>query len=234
MRYTIIVFVSVVFLSCSNTTDTSKIRVVGEGKVRTMPNLVILTLEVGFTQPRMADAVTATQNTVDSVLLILQAYGQKQTDIKTSSISANKEYNYNGNRQVFIGFNATQTIDFVLKDITRFTELTGKLLGTRISSISRIQFGHTRADSLLREADLLAYDDAFKSASKLATRADVKLGKVTYLSNGSDFDPNSGSSYIPDNNINTYNKAYGGRGFTIAPEVLEFRRSVVAEYGLGH
>src|SRR5690606_33601287 len=140
-------------------------------------------ISVSFTKPKMKDAVSQTQYTVDSVVTILSKFGNPDLDIKTSSISANKEYSYNGRTQVFAGYQASQSIDFVLNDINQFTTLTEKLLATKISSISHILFGHSKADSLLREADLLADDDALKSANKLCVRANVKLGKVLFLSN---------------------------------------------------
>ncbi len=225
-------FFALLLLSCSpqNTTNQEKIRVTGEGKIRVKPDLVILTLQVSFTQPRMADAVRLTQETVDSVVNILGQFGKLDQDLKTSSVSANKAYNYNGRTQVFTGYQAEQSVDFVLKDISKFTELTGKLLQTKISSISQIQFGHTQADSLFREADLLAYDDALKSANKLCQRANVSLGRLLYLSNigGSGNDRDAG--YAVEASMNTYAKGYGGGGFKISPEVLEFKRNVVSEY----
>jgi hypothetical protein len=49
---------------------------------------------------------------------------------------------------------AEQSIDFLVSDIQRFTELTSKLMETKINSISQIQFGHSKADSLFREGKL--------------------------------------------------------------------------------
>ncbi|WP_207534815.1 SIMPL domain-containing protein [Desertivirga arenae] len=205
------------------------IRVTGEGKIRAKPDLVILTLQVSFTQPRMVDAVRMTQQTVDSVLTILNKFKATENDIKTSSISANKSYEYNGRTNVFMGYHAEQSIDFVLHDIKKFTELTGKLLETKISSISRIEFDHSKADSLFREADLLAYDDAFQSATKLSSRANVTLGKLVFLSNAG---PGSadGNYYKSNEEIQTFGKGYGGSGFKISPEVMEFKRTIISEY----
>lgn len=224
----------VFIISCTQQPEKQqpKIRVTGEGKVRVMPDLVILTLNVSFTHPRMADAVRQTQETVDSVMNILSKYAHSSTDIKTSSISANKAYEYSGNANRFVGFKAEQTIDFVLNDISKFTLLTGHLLETKISSISQIQFGHSKADSLFREADLLAYDDAFQSAKKLTKRSESELGKVLFVSN--DYRLGEGEQYYSPNSINTYNKGYGGRGFKISPEVLEFRRVISVEYEISN
>ena len=158
------------------------IRVIGEGKIRVKPDKVILTLHISFSKPAMADAVKLTQGTVDSVINILNQFGESD-DIKTSSISANKDYSYERNRPLFTGYAASQTIDFVLHDLSEFTNLTRKLLETKISSISNIQFGHSKADSLFREADLLAYDDAYKSATRLCERANQPAEKIVFLSN---------------------------------------------------
>src|SRR5687767_12575833 len=129
MRYLPLFLLPLIF-ACGTSPENNKIRVAGEGKVRVMPDLVILTIDISFTQPRMVDAVRQTQQTVDSVVSILRQFGRKDTDIKTSSISANKEYHYTGQKEVFAGFSARQSIDFVLNDIQKFTELTGKLLET--------------------------------------------------------------------------------------------------------
>jgi uncharacterized protein YggE len=205
------------------------IRVTGEGKVRIKPDQVILTIEVSFTEPRMADAVRLSQTTVDSVVSILKSYSNSENDVKTSSVTANKHYEYNGRTEVFKGFVAHQSIDFVLNDINQFTDLTGKLLHTRISKIGQVQFTHSKRDSLFREADLLAYDDANRSARKLCDRAERQLGRLVFMTNdkgNSMYDENSHSI----GEINTYAKGYGGNGFKISPEVLEFKRTVVSEY----
>ena len=230
MNKTILLQLALVFLvSCTNPKkNPTSIKVSGEGKIRVKPDLVILTIDVSFVQPRMADAVKLSQQTVDSVVEILSKFGNKQNDIKTSSISANKAYNYDRGRDVFVGYRAEQSIDFVLSDLSKFTDLTARLLTTKINSISQVQFGHSKADSILREADLLAYDDALKSARKLCDRANVTLGKLLHLTNTEEeFDP---VVYSNMGSINTFNKAYGGEGFKVSPEVLVFRRKVVSEY----
>lgn len=231
MRYLLFVaLVSLISCQSANNENADKIRVTGEGKIRVKPDLVILTMSVSFTEPRMGDAVQKTQETVDSVVAILQGFAKNDNDIKTSSISANKEYNYNGRTEVFVGFQAKQSIDFVLNDIDKFTALTGRVLETKISSISNIQFGHSKSDSLFREADLLAYDDTLKSANKLCSRANVKLGKLIFMSNAPDNNNYDYNAYSSGEAINTYSKAYGGRGFKISPEVLEFKRTLLSEY----
>jgi uncharacterized protein len=218
-------------LSCHEARKKSAtIKVSGEGKIRVKPDLINLTINIHFVQPRMADAVRLSQQTADSVVAILQQFAQ-QDDIKTSNISADKEYDYIKNRNVFVGYKAEQSIDFVLRDLNRFTDLTARLLATRINGISNVEFGHSKADSILREADLLAYDDAHKSAGKLCERANVKLGGLVYLTNTGDVESDEAVSSNMGN-IRTMNKGYGGEGFKISPEILVFSRKVISEYNI--
>jgi len=218
-------------ISCQSVSkeNENRIRVSGEGKIRIMPDQVTLTINTAFTKPRMIDAVRETQATVDTVIALLQKYGNKKEDIKTSSVSANKDYQYIGNTNKFVGYQAQQTIDFVLHDLSKFTELTGRLLETKISGIGSISFDHSKADSILREADLIAYDDALKSAKKLASRANVEIGKLLFLSNDGSAS-NESTQYRTGMALETFNKAYGGEGFKIAPEVLEFKRTIFTEF----
>ncbi len=220
-----------VVLSCDRAAKEgeNRIRVSSEGKIRIMPDQVTLTINTSFTKPRMVDAVRETQATVDTVIALLQKYGNKKEDIKTSSVSANKDYQYIGNTNKFIGYQAQQTIDFVLHDLSKFTELTGKLLETKISGIGSISFDHSKADSILREADLIAYDDALKSAKKLASRADVEIGKLLFLSNDGSAS-NQSTQFRTGMALETFNKGYGGEGFKVAPEVLEFKRTIYTEF----
>ncbi|WP_286896186.1 MULTISPECIES: SIMPL domain-containing protein [Sphingobacterium] len=220
-----------VVLSCDRAAKEgeNRIRVSGEGKIRIMPDQVTLTINTAFTKPRMVDAVRETQATVDTVIALLQKYGNRKEDIKTSSVSANKDYQYIGNTNKFIGYQAQQTIDFVLHDLSKFTELTGKLLETKISGIGSISFDHSKADSILREADLIAYDDALKSAKKLASRADVEIGKLLFLSNDGSAS-NQSTQFRTGMGLETFNKGYGGEGFKVAPEVLEFKRTIYTEF----
>ena len=91
-----------------------------------------------------------------------------------------------------------------------------------------LEYSDRLLDELTRRHELLAYDDALKSANKLTTRANIKLGKLLFISNdNSNGDEPEG--YSSGGRINTYNKGYGGRGFKISPEVIEFKRIITTE-----
>jgi uncharacterized protein YggE len=207
------------------------INVVGIGKAKALPDQVEITIKAQFTKPAMKDAVRETQVTIDEVLKVARKYVKESFDIKTSSISANKDYDYERNRQVFKGYQATQAVDITLKNIAEFENFTEEMLATRISQIENLTFSHSKADSILREVDLLAIDDAHNSAQKICERTKVKLGKILRISNyGPTDDDDNGTRGVRHGRIGLYGKGIGGRGFQISPEILVFSKSAYLTY----
>jgi uncharacterized protein len=104
-------------------------------------------------------------------------------DIKVSSISTNKAYDYRNGSEQFIGYDALQVLDVTLKDIRKIEQFTEELLATKISKIDNIRYNHTKADSIMREVNLIALEDARKTAEKMCGKMNASLGDIVYLSN---------------------------------------------------
>ena len=58
----------------------------------------------------------------------------------------------------------------------------------------------------------------------------MKLGKLVFLSNAGASNGSDDSRYTSNDEIQTFAKGYGGRGFKISPQVMEFKRTIISEY----
>ncbi len=208
------------------------IEVVGIGKIKTLPDQVEISIKSEFTRPNMRDAVRETQNTIDEVLKVARKYAKDSYDIKTSNISANKDYEYVGQKSVFRGYQASQAMDITLKDISRFEKFTEEILATRVSQIENLTFSNSQVDSILREVDMLAIDDARNSAEKICGRTHVKLGKILRISNygPSAEDPAELDGPRVSGRIGLFNKEIGGRGFQVLPEIMVYSKTAFVTY----
>jgi uncharacterized protein YggE len=194
--------------------------------------MVEVSLRADNVRSAMKDAVAQTQADVNEILAVCKKYISDPSDIKVSTISTNKSYDYSGSREVFKGYSATQVLEVSLKNISRIEQFTEDLLGTRISRIDEIRYDHTKSDSIMREVNLLALEDARKTAEKMCGKMSVKLGKLAYLSN---FEPSrntkSGMRYSGnDYEMNLYNKSFGGRSFKMTAEILQFEDAAYASF----
>lgn len=199
-----------------------QVRSVGYGHVTVYPNYAELTVDAAFTRPRLKDAVAEVQRVVDQVLAVSKRYAPGRDDVRVSSTSSNKEFGYVKGKEIFTGFNSTQSVTVRINDLRQLTPYLEELLATPISRIKDLSYGHNQADSLRREADVLALADAVKTADKMCAALHVKRGAVLEISDSSSPESSPNGWGRPSADIELYSKGFGGRGFKVSPELLRF------------
>ncbi len=225
MQIKLPVLASLCFVAACQTTVQEKIQVTGQATMKVVPDMVELSLKAFTVKPAMKDAVIETQSAISQILAICHKYIRQEEDIKVSSVATNKDYEYNGNREVFKGYSAQQVLDVRLRDIGEIEKFTEELLATKISSIENIRYNHSKADSIQRVVNLLALNDAKKTAEKMCEQMNLSLGKTIFLSNYPPGGERRESMESGGNNfeLNLYSKRFGGRGFKMSSEILEFQ-----------
>lgn len=189
--------------------------------MKIVPDMVELSLKAYHVRPAMKDAVAETQEAINEILGVCRKYISEEQDIKVSHVATDKAYDYSGSRQVFKGYSAQQVLEVRLKDIRQLEKFTEELLATKITSIDNFRYNHSRADSIQRVVSLMALADAKKTAEKMCEQMNVSMGNTIYLSNyhlngrGMQDDP---ANY----ELNLYSKSFGGPGFKMTAEILEF------------
>jgi uncharacterized protein YggE len=212
--------------SCQPATSASatprQVKSVGYGSVTVYPDFAELTVDAAFTRPRLKDAVAEVQTVVDQVLAVSKRYAPRPDDVRVSSTSSNKEFDYVKGKEVFTGFNSSQSVTVRINDLKLLSPYLEELLATRISRIKDLSYGHSRADSLRREADMLALADAAKTADKMCAALHVRRGAVLEASDSSSPESSRGGWGQPVADMELYSKGFGGRGFKMNPELLHF------------
>ncbi len=226
LRSVVALAVSLIGLSACQPAATSttrrQVRSVGYGHVTVYPNYAELTVDAAFTRPRLKDAVAEVQRVVDQVLAVSKRYAPGHDDVRVSSTSSNKEFDYVKGKEVFMGFNSTQSVTVRINDLHRLSPFLEELLATPINRIKDLSYGHSQADSLRREADVLALGDAVKTADKMCAALHVKRGVVLEVSDSSSPESSNTNGYRPSADIELFSKSVGGRGFKMSPELLRF------------
>lgn len=192
------------------------------GEVTSYPNQAEVTVEVSFTRPRLKESVAEVQAVINDVTTTIQPFVRRSPDIRTSFVSTNKEYTYRNNKQVFDGFQATQSLTVKLQDLTRLEAFMEKLLATRISRIKRLTYSHSQTDSLQQQANLIALRNSLKAADKLCAELSRKRGAVLQVIEA-EADRRSGSDWGGGElDMELYGKSMGGRSFRLTPELMTF------------
>jgi uncharacterized protein len=94
-----------------------------------------------------------------------------------------------------------------------------------------VRYNHSQADSIQRSLNLAALSDAKATADKMCGTMDVKRGRTIFLSNYQGATPGDqmisrGGNY----ELNVFNKGFGGSGFMITTEILQFQSVAFAAF----
>ncbi|WP_165864774.1 SIMPL domain-containing protein [Rufibacter latericius] len=209
-----------------------QVKVLGFGSLTSYPDLAEITVESSFTRPRMRDAVQEMKIVTEEVLALSRQFTSQPEDIRISSVSANKEYQYLQNQNKFVGYNTSQSITIKLTNLKQLESFMEGLLKTRINRIQHIRYSHTQADSLQREADLLALKEASKTADQLCRTSQVTKGKLLEMANYN----SRGSSIIGDavmaqeTSMRLEAKGIGNTGLRMTPDLIIFSSTCHATY----
>ena len=85
----------------------------------------------------------------------------------------------------------------------------------------------------MREVNLIALEDARKTAEKMCGKMNATLGEIVYLSNFENRSNRQGKQYGgTDYQMNLYNKSFGGEGFKMTAEILQFEDAAYASFEL--
>ncbi|MGZ3880206.1 MAG: SIMPL domain-containing protein, partial [Flavisolibacter sp.] len=58
------------------------------------------------------------------MIAVCKKYVRDSSDIKVSNISTNKSYDYSGNRERFVGYQAVQVLAISLRDVSQLQKFT--------------------------------------------------------------------------------------------------------------
>jgi len=225
-------FLCLIFVACSPSEE-KKINVAGQAKIKVVPDMVELSLRSDNVRPAMKDAVAETETAVNEMIAVCKKYVTDSSDIKVSNISTNKSYDYPNGHERFNGYQVVQVLDITLRDITKLEKFSEELLATKVSRIDNVRYNHTKADSIMREVNLMALEDARKTAEKMCSKMNVQLSDIIYLSNfeNSPKSEYTGVHYSGANyNMDLYNKSFAGNGFKMTAEILEFSDVAYARF----
>jgi uncharacterized protein YggE len=162
---------------------TEGITVTGTGTVKTVPNEAEFSIGVQTNGETAREALAKNSAQMRGVLAAIRAAGIAKDDVKTQDVSVSPSY-ANGGR--VSGYSAHNSVSVHIRDLSK----AGAVLDGATKAGASEVYGPalTRSDRQARQADALrsAVADARSKAQALADAADVRLGGVTSISEGSD------------------------------------------------
>lgn len=160
----------------------SSINVSGEGKIKVVPDLVTIKVSIETIGLQASKVKKENDSKMDVVLKLITKEIARKEDYQTQRISLRPNYDYEKKEHNFV---ASQTIEIVLRDITKYDVLMEGLVNSGINTIDNIEFKSTKMMQLQSEARKLAVKEAKTKAEDLVAVLGQKVGKALTISDNS-------------------------------------------------
>ncbi|RTY65015.1 DUF541 domain-containing protein [Flavobacterium sp. GSP27] len=180
-----LLILSILFISVSygqEIKQVPQISVSGEGKVKVVPDQASITVTVETKGNNAKDVKKQNDQKIEAVLKFIKKMNLAPADYKTQRVSLNPQYDYEKKKH---SYNATQTIEIVLKDLSKYDELMEGLVDEGINRIDTVVFESSKLAQYQSEARKLAMKEAKLKAEDYVSVLGQKVGRAMIISDNS-------------------------------------------------
>lgn len=158
------------------------VTVSGEGKIKVIPDQVSLTIGVETKGTNSAEVKKENDIKIDAVLKSIKKFAVAKEDYQTERVSLYPNYDYEKKKQTYT---ATQTVQILLRDLSKYDALMGELTVTGVNRIDNVEFKSSKFQLLQSDARKLAVKDAKAKAEDFASGLSQKIGKAISITDNS-------------------------------------------------
>jgi len=157
----------------------SGVTVFGSALLRVPPDVASLVFAVGRTSKHPRDAFAAARDGAAAVAKHLKSAGV--TDVRSSRVTLQQQYNYSGGEQRFVGYGARIAFSVHVRELDRIEEVLTAVVDAGANQVDSVSFETTRLRELRAEARTLAVRSAKEKALLYAQSAGITLGAVVHI-----------------------------------------------------
>ena len=175
----IIAFLTATIAVAQDQKPIPQINVNGEGKVKVIPDQAFISVSVETKGNKAADVKKDNDAAIERVIAAIKKANLPKEDVRTQRISLNPQYDYEKKKYTY---NATQTIEILLKNLNQYDALMESLVDAGINRINNVEFRSSKIEQHKSEARKQAMLDAKKKADDYVSVLNQKVGKALSIS----------------------------------------------------
>ncbi|MFV8327721.1 SIMPL domain-containing protein [Flavobacterium sp. ZS1P14] len=180
-----VLFLSIMFMTMSYAQEIKQvpqISVNGEGKVKVVPDQATILATIETKGNNAKDVKKQNDLKTEAVLKFIKKMNLDPADYKTQRVALNPEYDYEKKKH---NYNATQTIEILLKDLSKYDELMEGLVDEGINRIDNVTFQSSKLAQYQSEARKLAMKEAKLKAEDYVSVLGQKVGRAMTIADNS-------------------------------------------------
>ncbi len=158
------------------------ITVTGEGKIKIIPDEAMISISIETKGAKSDEVKLENDKKMDAILKFIKKINIAKEDFQTQRISLHPNFDYEKKKY---NYSATQSIQILLRDLTKYDTLMEGIIGEGINRIDNVEFKSSNMIQLQSEARKLAMKDAKSKAEDYVSVLGQKVGKAISISDNS-------------------------------------------------
>ncbi len=156
-----------------------QVNVSGEGKVKVIPDQAFISISVESKGTKAADVKKLNDELTEKVIKAIRQSNLPKEDVQTRRVALNPVYDYEKKKY---SYNATQTIEILLKDLSKYDVLMEAVVDAGVNRISDVEFRSSKIEQYRSEARKSAILEAKMKANDYVSVINQKIGKAITIS----------------------------------------------------
>jgi uncharacterized protein YggE len=180
-----VLILTTLFMTMSYAQETKQIpqvNVSGEGKVKVVPDQATISATVETKGNNAKEVKRQNDLKMEAVLKFIKKMNLAPADFKIERVSLNPQYDYEKKKH---NYNATQTVEILLKDLSKYDELMEGLVDEGINRIDNVVFQSSKLAEHQSQARKLAMKEAKLKAEDYVSVLGQKIGRAITISDNS-------------------------------------------------
>lgn len=181
----IVLILAVLFMTMSYSQELKQVPMIsvsGEGKVKVAPDQVSISISIESKGAKAEDVKRENDKKMDAILKFIKSSAIAKEDYQTHRVSLNPIFDYEKKKYSYV---ATQTVQILLKDLSKYDTLMEGLVGEGINRIDNVEFKSSKMIQLQSDARKLAMKDAKGKAEDYVSVLGQKVGKALLITDNS-------------------------------------------------
>lgn len=180
-----ILILGLLFMTMSYAQEQKQIPMIivsGEGKVKVAPDQASISISIETKGTKAEEVKRENDKKMDAILKFIKNSNIAKEDFQTQRVSLNPNYDYEKKKHNYI---ATQTVQILLKDLSKYDVLMEGLVNEGINRIDNVEFKSSKITQLQSDARKLAIKEAKAKAEDFVSVLGQKVGKAILISDNS-------------------------------------------------
>lgn len=170
------------FLHAQEVKQVPQISVTGEAKIKVVPDQATISATVETKGNDAKEVKQKNDQKIEAVLKMIKKMNLAPADYRTQRVALNPQYDYEKKKT---SYNATQTIEIIVRDLTKYDELMEGIVNQGINRIDNVVFQTSKLAQYQSEARNMAMKDAKLKAEDYVSVLGQKIGKAMTISDNS-------------------------------------------------